>query len=163
MAPLTTITILVYDLVRVNLVTRSWPRHGRSVWCSSGPAKKNRANTEPAKSGKPARQRRDCQTVLRETTRERTPADGSGKVCTVQKREFSERLWISQSISTGWLVRKHEVNAAPIFYTILLLRRYRPYAGFFLRVNDWSCWKKTTYPQKDRRLLLLLFFYMNLL
>ena len=63
--------------------------------------KKNRANTEPAKNGKQAQQRRDCKTVLQETTRERMPADGSGKVCTVQKREVSERLWISQSISTG--------------------------------------------------------------
>ena len=133
-------------------------------WSRSLAFKKNRVNTEQAKPARPTQRDLPCQTVLQKSgTRPSRLTAMPAAGLTHEKRGFSERLWISHLISTGWLVRKHEVMQRRPFYTILLLCRYTVYAGFFFRVNDWSCWKKSTYPQKNPRLLLLLFLYIDLL
>ena len=174
MPPLTTITILVYDLVKVNPTTRALPalrqRTGSQAWLQ----KKSRQAALTAK-------KKSRQQLSSENRRGRHHADSTakpfckiemstalvrrwaGKPHEVEIRGSWRRLWISHLISTGWLVRKHAVMRRRVFYTSLLLAWYSDYARFILCVNDWSCWKKTTYPQKKTRLLLLLFLYIDLL
>jgi hypothetical protein len=52
-----------------------------------------------------------------------------------QKGLFWQGLWISQWISTGWVVGKPKVMQGPSFYTELLLKRYSDYAGFIFALN----------------------------
>ena len=173
MPPLTTITILVYELVKVNPTTHALPalrlseppqaclqkKPGSSV----GWQKKIAPTTARRKPARPASRTQHCQTVFQNGNVNRPEQDSASRRFDVEKRGNLKRLWISHLISTGWLVCKHELLHRLAFYTILLLAWYSDYARFILRVNDWSCWKKATYPQKKTRLLLLLFLYIDLL
>ena len=171
MPPLTTITILVYDLVKVNPTTRALPvlriRKGSPACLQKKSdkrlTKKIAPTTEQRKPAWPASRTQHCQTVLQNGNVNRPDQAQCQQAIQCQKEGNLQRLWISHLISTGWLVSKHEVMRRPAFYTILLLAWYSDYARFILRVNGWSCWKKATYPQKNPRLLLLLFLYINLL
>jgi hypothetical protein len=63
--------------------------------------KKNRANTAPAKKWQASTSTSRLQNRLAGNDAQASAADASGKVCKQKKRGISERLWISQSISTG--------------------------------------------------------------
>ena len=171
MPPLTTITMLVYDLVKVNPTTRALPALRRR---KASPARLQKKSDKRLK--KKSRQQlsdenrhgqHHAHSTAKPSCKMETSIDLTGhsasKPFNVNKRGDLQRLWISHLISTGWFVRKHELLRRPAFYTILLLAWYSDYARFILRVNDWSCWKKATYPQKKPRLLLLLFLYIDLL
>ena len=170
MPPLTTITILVYELVKVNptstlCLLSAVEKLRQPVFKKSanGWQKKSRQQL----SDENRHGRHHAHSTAKPFCKMETSTDlsrhSASKRFDVEKRGNLQRLWISHLISTGWLVRKHELLRRPAFYTILLLAWYSDYARFILRVNSWSCWKKATYPQKKTRLLLLLFLYIDLL
>ena len=170
MPPLTTITILVYELVKVNptstlCLPSTIDKLRQSVFkkIRQTTEKKIAPTTERRKPARPASRTQHCQTVLQNGNVNRPDQAQCQQAIQCQKEGNLQRLWISHLISTGWFVRKHELLRRPAFYTILLLAWYSDYARFILRVNAWSCWKKATYPQKKPRLLLLLFLYIDLL
>ena len=172
MPPLTTITILVYDLIKVNPTTRALPdlrlRKGWLTWLQNrrtALADKKKSSQQLSDENRHGRHHADstAKPFCKMETSTGLSRHSASKRVDVEKRGNLRRLWISHLISTGWLVRKHEVMRRPAFYTILLLAWYSDYARFILRVNGWSCWKKATYPQKKTRLLLLLFLYIALL
>ena len=174
MPPLTTITILVYDLIKVNPTTRALPAlrlRESSPACHQKKSRRAAVADKKKSSQQLSDENRDGQHPAHSTAKPFCKMQTStglirlavSKLFDIKKRGSLLRLWISHLISTGWLVRKREVMRRPAFYTILLLAWYSDYARFILRVNTWSCWKKVTYPQKKPRLLLLLFLYIDLL
>ncbi|WP_150127761.1 hypothetical protein [Janthinobacterium psychrotolerans] len=99
---LTTIIILVYDLVRVNLVTRAFARHALTP---SVPLWQAEKKIEPTLRSQKNTNWHDSITTAKPScrkprTRRRLPAD-QAKLATGKKRGISERLWISHLISTG--------------------------------------------------------------
>ena len=158
MPPLTTITMLVYDLVKVNPTT---------TLCRPSAVEKLRQPVFKKKSDKRLKKksrqqlsdenrhgRHHAHSTAKPFCKMETSTDLTGhsasKSFNVNKRGNLQRLWISHLISTGWFVRKHELLRRPAFYTILLLAWYSDYARFILRVNDWSCWKKRLIHRKIR-------------
>ena len=173
MPPLTTITILVYELVKINPTTRALPVLRLRKGSQAGPQKKPTScfgwqkNSRQQLSDENRHGRHHAHSTAKPFCKMETSTDldrhSASQRFDVEKKGNLQRVWISHLISTGWLVRKHELLHRPAFYTILLLAWYSDYARFILRVNAWSCWKKVTYPQKKPRLLLLLFLYIDLL
>ena len=170
MAPLTTITILVYDLVKVNPTTAlclpsAVKKLRQSVFKKIDKRLIKKSRQQLSKENRHGRHHAHCtaKPFCKMETSTGLSRHSASKPFDVEKRGNLKRLWISHLISTGWLVRKHELLRRLAFYTILLLAWYSDYARFILRVNAWSCWKKATYPQKKPRLLLLLFLYIDLL
>ena len=173
MCPLTTITILVYELVKVNPTTYAVPALRLSEPSQALLQKtQTAALADKKKTGQQLRDenrhgQHHANSTAKPFCKMETSTDlsrhSASRRFDVEKREILKRLWISHLISTGWLVRKHELLRKLAFYAILLLAWYSDYARFILRVSSWSCWKKSTYPQKKTRLLLLLFLYIDLL
>lgn len=112
MSPLTTITILVYELIKVNPTTRPLlavrrqqhrqaSRQKKSRQAAHAVKKKIQPTTERRKPARSASRTQHCQTVVQNTNVNKPDQAQGQQAIRCRKRGNLQRLWISHLISTG--------------------------------------------------------------